>query len=84
MRAVMDIERELGFQPRDRSSENCGYDIESAVPDDARGAECTLRMIEVKGRTAGSTTVTVSHNEVMCALNKPDAFSLALVELTAM
>lgn len=81
MRAVMDIERGLGFQPRDRSSENCGYDIESAVPDDARGAECTLRMIEVKGRTAGSPTVTVSHNEVMCALNRPDAFILALVEV---
>ena len=81
MRAVMDIERELGFQPRDRSSENCGYDIESAVPDDARGTGCALRMIEVKGRTAGSTTVTVSHNEVMCALNKPDAFILALVEV---
>jgi len=38
-------------------------------------------MIEVKGRTAGSTTVTVSHNEVMCALNRPDAFILALVEV---
>ena len=81
MRAVMNIERGLGFQPRDRSSENCGYDIESAVPDDARGAGCALRMIEVKGRTAGSTTVTVSHNEVMCALNRPDAFILALVEV---
>lgn len=81
MRAVMDIERGLGFQPRDRSSENCGYDIESAVPDDVRVAQCALRMIEVKGRTAGSTTVTVSHNEVMCALNRPDAFILALVEV---
>ena len=81
MRAVMDIERELGFQPLDRSSENCGYDIESAVPDGARDGGCALRMIEVKGRAAGSTTVTVSHNEVMCALNRPDAFILALVEV---
>lgn len=81
MRTVMTIERELGFEPRDRSADNCGYDIESAVPDSARGSGCALRMIEVKGRAAGSTTVTVSHNEVMCALNRPDAFILALVEV---
>ena len=81
MRAVMAIERELGFAPRDRSADNCGYDIESVVPEALRGGGCTLRMIEVKGRAAGSTTVTVSHNEVMCALNRPDAFILALVEV---
>lgn len=81
MRAVMAIERELGFAPRDRSADNCGYDIESVVPEALRGGGCALRMIEVKGRAAGSTTVTVSHNEVMCALNRPDAFILALVEV---
>ena len=81
MRAVMAIERELGFTPRDRSADNCGYDIESVVLDNARSGGCALRMIEVKGRAAGSTTVTVSHNEVMCALNRPDAFILALVEV---
>ena len=81
MRAVMAIERGLGFAPRDRRADNCGYDIESAVPEALRGGGCALRMIEVKGRAAGSTTVTVSHNEVMCALNRPDAFVLALVEV---
>lgn len=81
MRAVMAIERELGFTPRDRSADNCGYDIESVVPDELRAKGPALRMIEVKGRTAGATTVTVSHNEVMCALNRPDAFVLALVEV---
>ena len=81
MRAVVAIELGLGFEPRDRSADNCGYDIESAVPDGARDGGCALRMIEVKGRAAGSTTVTVSHNEVMCALNRPDAFILALVEV---
>ena len=81
MRAVMAIERGLGFKPRDRSADNCGYDIESAVPEALHGGECALRMIEVKGRAAGSTTVTVSHNEVMCALNRPDSFILALVEV---
>lgn len=81
MRAVMAIERELGFTPRDRSADNCGYDIESVVPDELHAKGPALRMIEVKGRTAGATTVTVSHNEVMCALNRPDAFVLALVEV---
>lgn len=81
MRAVMAIERELGFEPRDRSADNCGYDIESVVPESLRGEGPALRMIEVKGRAAGSTTVTVSHNEVMCALNRTGAFILALVEV---
>lgn len=81
MRAVMAIERELGFTPRDRSADNCGYDIESVVPDELHAKGPALRMIEVKGRAAGATTVTVSHNEVMCALNRPDAFVLALVEV---
>lgn len=80
MRAVMAIERELGFAPRDVSAENCGYDVESAVPEGARDA-CALRMIEVKGRAAGAETVTVSRNEVMCALNRPEAFILAIVEV---
>ena len=80
MRAVMAIERELGFSPRDVSADNCGYDVESAVPEGARDA-CALRMIEVKGRAAGAATVTVSHNEVMCALNRPEAFILAIVEV---
>lgn len=81
MRAAMVIERELGFTPRDRSADNCGYDIESVVPETLRADGPALRMIEVKGRTAGAVTVTVSHNEVMCALNRSDAFILALVEV---
>lgn len=81
MRAVMSIERSLGFEPRDVSSLKCGYDVESAVPPEARGNGSALRMIEVKGRTAGSTTVTVSYNEVLCALNKRDDFILAIVEV---
>ena len=38
-----------------------------------------LRMIEVKGRVEGVDTVIVSHNEVLCALNNPDGFILAIV-----
>ena len=81
MRAVGKIERDLGFEPQDVSARNCGYDIESYVPEAKRGDGPILRMIEVKGRTKGSDTVTVSHNEILCALNKSDAFILAIVEV---
>ena len=40
-----------------------------------------LRMIEVKGRRKGATTVTVSKNEILTALNKPEEFILAIVEV---
>ena len=38
-----------------------------------------LRFIEVKGRVKDSTTVIVTKNEVLTALNKPDDFYLAIV-----
>jgi hypothetical protein len=37
--------------------------------------------IEVKGRIRGSDVVTVTRNEILTALNKPDRFILALVEV---
>ena len=73
--AVMETERLLGFEPRDREREKLGYDIESRVPDTGR-----LRFIEVKGRRADAETVTVTRNEILCSLNKPDDFILAIVE----
>ncbi len=76
MEAVMETERRLGYEPRDVSADNCGYDIESKVPGNGR-----LRFIEVKGRIAGATTVTVTRNEILAALNKPDHFILAIVEV---
>ena len=75
---VMDVERRLGFIPRDRESERLGYDIESAVPGTGK-----LRFIEVKGRASGAGTVTVTRNEILYSLNKPDDFILALVEFFA-
>ena len=60
----------------DVSKDRCGYDIESRIPGPGR-----LRFIEVKGRVAGATTVTVTKNEILTALNKPDDFVLALVEV---
>jgi len=75
---VMAIERQLGFEPTDREFEKLGYDIESRVvagPDKGR-----LRFIEVKGRVTGADTVTVTKNEILTSLNKPDDFILAMVE----
>ena len=74
--AVLDMERTLGFSPKDVSDAKCGYDVESGVPGTGR-----LRFIEVKGRAAGAQTVTVTRNEILTAFNKPEDFILALVEI---
>ena len=72
---VMETERDLGFVPTDRETERLGYDIESRVPTTGR-----LRFIEVKGRRSDAKTVTVTRNEILYSLNKPDDFILAIVE----
>jgi superfamily II DNA or RNA helicase len=72
---VMDLERRLGFEPVDREFEKLGYDIESRDPRTGR-----LRFIEVKGRVSGAATITVTKNEILYSLNKPDDFILAVVE----
>jgi len=72
---VMDVERSLGFEPVDRELEKLGYDIESRVPGTGK-----LRFIEVKGRISKADTVTVTRNEILYSLNKPDDFILAIVE----
>ena len=81
MNAVLRREAERGFAPRDVSSRNVGYDIESTIPVPQRHGGPCLRFIEVKGRQKGSTTVTVTRNEILTALNKPDEFILAIVEV---
>jgi hypothetical protein len=72
---VMGVERGLGFEPTDRETEKLGYDIESRVPGTGK-----LRFIEVKGRVSGAATITVTKNEILYSLNKPDDFILAIVE----
>jgi hypothetical protein len=72
---VLDVERQLGFQPTDREQEKLGYDIESRDSKSGR-----LRFIEVKGRISAATTITVTKNEILYSLNKPDDFILAIVE----
>jgi Domain of unknown function (DUF3883) len=66
---IMAVERNLGFEPVDREFEKLGYDVESRVPGTGK-----LRFIEVKGRVAGAPTITVTRNEILYSLNKPDDF----------
>jgi SNF2 family DNA or RNA helicase len=74
--AVMEAERRLGRNPREMPHSNPGYDIESLDP-----ATGTLYFIEVKGKASNKTVVTVSRTQILTALNKPDEFILAVVEV---
>ena len=65
----------FGFEPVDREFEKLGYDIESRVPDTGQ-----LRFIEVKGRISGAPTITVTRNEILYSLNKPEDYILGIVE----
>ena len=75
MQAVMERERALGYEPVDVSAQKRGYDIESRRPDGS------MRFIEVKGRAPGADSLTVTRNEVLTALNRPQDWWLALVEI---
>ena len=76
MNAVMAAEKALGNRPEDVSAQKVGYDILSLDPDTKKH-----RFIEVKGRADGANTVTVTRNEIITALNKPDDFILAIVSV---
>ena len=72
---ILEIERQLGFEPTDREYEKLGYDIESRDVGTGR-----IRFLEVKGRVSGAATITVTKNEILYSLNKPEDFILAIVE----
>ena len=75
MDAVMAAERSLGREPQDVSvPRGHGYDIESRDPTTGE-----LYFIEVKGRSGDSDQVTLYRTEVLCALNEPKKFRLAVV-----
>ncbi len=77
MAAVLAAERKLGNRPIDVSGKRgIGYDIESVS-----GRDGSLRFIEVKGRRKGARDLTLTRNELLCALNSPEKFILALVEI---
>ncbi len=72
--AVLATERKLGRQPKDVGAQKLGYDVESKDPKTG-----DLYFIEVKGRTDGADTVSLTKNEILRALNVPDRFRLAVV-----
>jgi superfamily II DNA or RNA helicase len=74
--AVLDAEEALGRRATEMHRTNPGFDIRSEAPDG------DLRFIEVKGRVAGADTFVVTRNEILHALNVPDAWVLALVEVS--
>jgi hypothetical protein len=74
--AVLAAETALGRTPHEQPRNNPGFDI-LAVPAD--GGQ--IFFIEVKGRVAGAPTFTITKNEILTSLNKPDQFVLALVEV---
>jgi hypothetical protein len=76
MEAVMAAEQALGHQAFDVSAEKCGWDVTS-IPSPVDGKLPPTRHIEVKGRAKGSTTITVTRNEVLYGLNQADKFILA-------
>jgi SNF2 family DNA or RNA helicase len=78
MNAVMDAERNLGHDVMDVSAEKCGWDITSR-PKAKNGRLPADRHIEVKGRAKGQTTITITANEIIYALNQKDKFILAVV-----
>jgi hypothetical protein len=42
--------------------------------------EAPLRFLEGKGRSANAQVLTVTKNEILCSMNKPDYFILAIVQ----
>ena len=78
MHAVMNAERALGHEVIDVSAQKCGWDVTS-LPKAVDGKLPPSRHIEVKGRAKGSSTVTVTRNEILYGLNQQDKFILAIV-----
>ena len=76
--AVLDAEDRLGHTARDMNEQQRNQTISPAIADRPE----RLLFLEVKGRIAGSTTVTVSRNEILTGLNSPDQYVLALVEIS--
>ena len=74
--AVLAAEAALGNSAVEMAHNHPGYDIRSTRPDRQ------VNFIEVKGRIAGADTFIVTQNELRFAANIPDAYLLALVEVS--
>lgn len=73
MQAVTQEEESRGCKVTDVAAQKCGWDITSEPP------EGTIRHIEVKGRSKGAPSITVTRNEILYALNQAEKFVLAIV-----
>jgi superfamily II DNA or RNA helicase len=73
--AVLRAERALGRRPTEMPHNNPGFDIESLDPDG------DVWHLEVKGRIQGGRTFVVTHNELRHAMNRPERYLLAMVEV---
>ena len=78
MEAVKKAEESRGCTVVDVSAIKCGWDL-SSYPPSINGTLPEVRHIEVKGRAKGQTTITVTRNEILYALNQSDKFVLAIV-----
>lgn len=78
MAAVRRFEEARGCKVVDVSKDNRGWDL-SAYPPDQNGRLAEPRFIEVKGRLRDGTTITLTVNELVTALNQADKFILAIV-----
>jgi superfamily II DNA or RNA helicase len=78
MRAVTLAEEAMKHRVFDVSGEKCGWDL-SSYPPAVNGVQPGARHIEVKGRVTGATTITVTRNEILYAINQGDKFLLAIV-----
>ena len=81
MDAVRRAEEARGCTVVDVSAQKCGWDLTS-YPPTMEGKQPEVRHIEVKGRIKGATTVTITRNEVLYALNQSEKFHLAIVLVT--
>jgi hypothetical protein len=79
MNAVIAVEKGFGHEVKDMSAEKCGWDVTARPPANPDGSIKPDRHIEVKGRAKGQSTITVSRNEIIYALNQSDKFLLAVV-----
>jgi hypothetical protein len=78
MDAVRRAEESRGCTVVDVSVQKCGWDITS-YPPVVDGKQPESRHIEIKGRAKGASTITVSRNEMLYALNQAEKFVLAIV-----
>ena len=78
MDAVRVTEEAKGHTVVDVSAQKCGWDL-TAYPPSVNGKLAAARHIEVKGRSKSATTVTITRNEILYALNQSDKFVLAIV-----